>query len=103
VVIPAKDAADTLPRAIASIEAQVYPNILGTVVAAADEASAAAAHGATVVMNPDGSTPAGLNLAIAASAGEIIVRCDSHSVLPPGYVARAVETLERTGAANVGG
>jgi glycosyltransferase involved in cell wall biosynthesis len=103
VVIPAKDAAGALPRAISSIAIQTYPNIVETVVAAADEESAAAAEGATVVMNHDGSTPAGLNLAIAASSGEIIVRCDTHSFLPPAYVARAVETLERTGAANVGG
>ena len=33
----------------------------------------------------------------------MIVRVDAHCELPPGYVARAVETLNRTGAANVGG
>ena len=103
VVIPARDAAETLPRAIASIQAQTYPNIVDVVVAASDDASASAADGARVVHNPDGSTPVGLNLAIANSAGEVIVRCDAQSVLPPDYVARAVETLERTGAANVGG
>ena len=31
------------------------------------------------------------------------MRLDAHVSLPPDYVARAVETLERTGAANVGG
>ncbi|HET8738609.1 MAG TPA: glycosyltransferase family 2 protein [Acidimicrobiia bacterium] len=103
VVIPARDAAETLPRAIASIQAQTYPNIVDVVVAASDDASASSADGARVVHNPDGSTPVGLNLAIANSTGEVIVRCDAQSVLPPDYVARAVETLERTGAANVGG
>ena len=33
----------------------------------------------------------------------VIARCDARAVLPPGYLARAVATLERTGAANVGG
>ncbi len=103
VIIPAKNAADVLPRALEAIERQTYPNIVEVVVAAADEASARAAGGATVVENPDGSTPAGLNKAIGASSGEVIVRCDAQSILPPDYIARGVETLMRTGAANVGG
>ncbi len=55
------------------------------------------------VANPTGKTPAGLNAAIRATTGEVIVRVDGHSVLSPGYITRAVETLRRTGAANVGG
>ena len=59
----------------------------------------------TVVVNPTGRTPHGLNIAIAATdpARSIIVRTDGHAHLPPGYVREAVDTLERTGAANVGG
>lgn len=57
----------------------------------------------TVVDNPAGSTPNGLNAAIRASHHPVIVRVDAHSVLPPGYTRLAVETLQRTGAANVGG
>ena len=57
----------------------------------------------TIVPNPEGSTPAGLNLAIAASAYPIVVRVDAHSVLPPDYTRVAVETLRETGAENVGG
>lgn len=56
-----------------------------------------------VVSNPSGSTPAGLNAAIAASYGEIVVRVDGHAMIPPDYVCTAVEVLERTGADNVGG
>jgi glycosyltransferase involved in cell wall biosynthesis len=103
VIIPARDAPDTLPRAIESVRSQDYGEIVEIVVAAADVATAEAAYGATVVMNPKRSTPVGLNLAIGASSGEIVVRCDAQSVLPVGYVSRAVETLERTGAAVVGG
>lgn len=55
------------------------------------------------VANPTGATPAGLNAAIRATAGEIVVRVDGHAVLPDGYITRAVETLQRTGAVNVGG
>jgi succinoglycan biosynthesis protein ExoA len=105
VIIPAKDAAATVQRALESVRDQTYSNVTEVVVAAADSESAevAQAFGATVVNNPEGGTPAALNRALSYSSGEIIVRCDAHSVLPPGYVERAVETLMRTGADNVGG
>ncbi len=56
-----------------------------------------------VVDNPSGQTATGLNAAIRSSAGEIIVRCDGHAILPPGYVDQAVRLLRETKAANVGG
>nr|WP_026415644.1 glycosyltransferase family 2 protein [Actinomadura oligospora] len=56
-----------------------------------------------VVSNPTGRTPQGLNIAIRASQYSIIVRVDGHSLLPPDYVRAAVETMEQTGADNVGG
>ena len=55
------------------------------------------------VHNPNTDIPAGLNLAILRSKNPIIVRVDAHAELEPGYTTRAVETLQRTGAANVGG
>lgn len=55
------------------------------------------------VENPDADIPVGLNLAIRASTHPIVVRVDAHSELEPGYTAAAVATLQRTGAANVGG
>lgn len=105
VIVPARAAAGTLPRALRSIRDQTYSNIVDVIVAAADDGSAEAAGGeqAIVIANPTGTTPAGLNLAIAASTGEVIVRCDAQSILPPTYVERAVDTLIRTGADNVGG
>lgn len=56
-----------------------------------------------LVDNQARKTPAGLNAAIAATIGDVVVRCDAHSELPPTYVTRAIEVLESTGAANVGG
>jgi succinoglycan biosynthesis protein ExoA len=55
------------------------------------------------VPNPTGRTPEGLNAALAATSQEIVVRVDAHSELSDGYVRLAVETLQRTGADNVGG
>lgn len=105
VIVPARAAADSLPRALDSIRSQTYPHIVEVVVAAADEETArvAAGAGAKVVRNPSGTTPAALNRAIEAAGGEVIVRCDAQSVLPPHYVERAVETMVSTGADNVGG
>lgn len=104
VIIPARDAEDSLPKALASIADQTYPNIIEVIVAVADEPTKEVASGrAVIVDNPTGQTPTGLNLAIAAAKGDVIVRCDAHSILPEDYVSRAVATLIRTGAANVGG
>ena len=105
VIMPAKDAAETLSKTLQAINEQTYPDIIEVIVAAADATTAtvAAEEGARVVDNPSGTTPAGLNLAIGASSGEVVVRCDAHAVLPPNYVSKAVETMARTGADNVGG
>ena len=56
-----------------------------------------------IVANEIGSTPAGLNTAIRASQYPVVIRVDAHSVLPRDYARIAVETMERTGADNVGG
>ncbi|MFT4283281.1 MAG: glycosyltransferase family 2 protein [Protaetiibacter sp.] len=56
-----------------------------------------------VVENPGMDIPIGLNLALEAARHPIIVRVDAHTELSPGYTARGVETLARTGAASVGG
>ncbi|WP_306820620.1 glycosyltransferase family 2 protein [Microbacterium sp. zg.B185] len=56
-----------------------------------------------LVDNPDADIPIGLNRAIRAARYPTIVRVDAHSELEPGYTTRALETLDRVGAANVGG
>jgi succinoglycan biosynthesis protein ExoA len=45
----------------------------------------------------------GLNAAIIEARGRIIMRLDAHTHYASDYCQRCVETLERTGAANVGG
>ncbi|GII82703.1 succinoglycan biosynthesis protein exoa [Sphaerisporangium siamense] len=57
----------------------------------------------TVVPNPTGRTPNALNAAIGAARSGIIARVDGHAMLPEDYLRVAVETLEQTGADNVGG
>ena len=57
----------------------------------------------SVVDNPQRIIPAGLNQAIAAAQGEIIVRLDAHSMPVEDYVQRCVEALESGLGENVGG
>ena len=47
--------------------------------------------------------PAGLNTAIKASQGSIIVRLDAHSAPSPDYVQRCVNALSEGKGDNVGG
>ena len=54
--------------------------------------------GSTSSPTRQGARPAGLNVAIRASSGDVIVRCDGHAILPPGYIGTAVETLLETGS-----
>ncbi len=56
-----------------------------------------------VLDNPDRSIPAALNRAIAASSAGVVARLDAHSVPAPDYLARCLDLLAHTGAANVGG
>lgn len=44
-----------------------------------------------------------LNAGIRAATGDVIMRVDARSMVPVDYVRRCVETLEATGADNVGG
>ncbi|TKK88400.1 glycosyltransferase family 2 protein [Herbidospora galbida] len=67
------------------------------------DAIAAADPRVTLVPNPTGRTPNALNAAINASKGEVVARVDGHAMLPRDYVRTAVETLQQTGADNVGG
>ena len=111
VVIPARNCAQELPGSLDAISAQAYSGSLEVVIAVAPStdgtehmaAEASCSWPTRVVANPAGTTSAGLNAAIKAARGEVIVRVDAQSRLPSGYVERAVATLTRTGAANVGG
>jgi len=56
-----------------------------------------------IVENPERIVSTGLNRAIRAARGAIIVRMDVHTEYAPDYVRECVALLERTGADNVGG
>jgi succinoglycan biosynthesis protein ExoA len=56
-----------------------------------------------VIDNPGRIVPTGLNAAIRAARGDIIVRMDVHTEYCSTYVRKSVELSARTGAASVGG
>ena len=115
--MPIRNEAAHLRAAVAAVLAQEYPRAFriclavapsddGTESIAADLVDEIGTERLRVVPNPAGVTPAGLNAAIAAldpAESAVLVRVDGHARLSPGYIRRAVETMERTGAVNVGG
>jgi succinoglycan biosynthesis protein ExoA len=112
VVMPVLNEERHIEAAIRRVLDQAYPGELEVIVAVGPstdrtreiaEALAAADSRIRVVENPAARTPAALNLGIAASRHDIVVRVDGHGELTDGYIQRAVELLAETGAANVGG
>jgi succinoglycan biosynthesis protein ExoA len=112
VVMPVLNEERHLEAAIRRVIDQEYPGELEVIIALgpSSDRTREIAHALTavdsqirVVDNPAARTPAGLNLGIAAARHEIIVRVDGHGELTDGYIKRAVELLDETGAANVGG
>lgn len=111
-VLPVREDGPALADAVESILRQDYPGLLSVVIAVApsdDDSEEVATQLAAIypevraVNNPDGSTAAGLNAALAAAEGEVIARVDARARLGEGYLRQAVELLHATGAVNVGG
>ena len=112
VVMAVRNEADHLDATLDAIFRQDYPGPIEIVVAdgrSTDETAdilqrrAAAEPRLRVIDNPESGVAAGLNRAIEASGGQVVVRCDGHAQPASDYVRIAVEVLEQTGAANVGG
>lgn len=110
--MPVLNEEEHLESAVATVLGQDYDGPLEVVLAlgpstdGTDDVAAGLAAGdarVRLVRNPTGATGAGLNRAVAASQHEVVVRLDGHALVPSSYVRTAVETLERTGADNVGG
>jgi succinoglycan biosynthesis protein ExoA len=56
-----------------------------------------------ILDNPQRNIPAGLNIAIRAAQGDLIVRLDAHSVPRQDYIERCVAALDQGLGDNVGG
>jgi len=112
VVMPVLNEENYLSAAVQAILTQDYLGKLHIVLAlgpSSDKTDSVAEQLAksdprvSTVPNPTGRTPEGLNAALEATTQPIVVRVDAHSELSDGYIRMAIETLQRTGADNVGG
>ncbi len=111
-VMPVLNERDYLEHAVASVLAQHSDGPMELILALGPSTDgtddiagrlAAADERVRLVRNPVAHIPVGLNTAIRASRYPTIVRVDAHSELEPGYTVRALATLARVQAANVGG
>ncbi len=111
-VMPVLNEGEHLAAAVRAVLAQEYPGEQELVLAlgaSSDATNAIAAELAAsdprvrFVDNPRNDIPIGLNLAIRSSRFPVVIRVDAHAELPADYTVVAVETLRRSGAANVGG
>ena len=110
VVIPMRNEAAHIAYCVDSVLAQDYPpDRLEVIVVDGDsndnstEVLRAYGERLRVLRNPSRIVPTAMNIGITAARGEIIARVDAHTVLAPDYIRIGVETLQRTGADNVGG
>lgn len=111
-VMPVLNEVHHLQGAVEAIFAQDYPGTQEVVLALGPSHDGTLELGhrmaaedprVTVVDNPAADIPVGMNLAIRAASGDVLVRVDAHTQLPAGYTRHMVRELRRVGAANVGG
>jgi glycosyltransferase involved in cell wall biosynthesis len=112
VVMPVRQEADFIERSVGAVLAQDYPGSFEVLVA--DGAStdgtrdvlerlAAVDDRLSVLDNPEGIVPTGLNRALARARGSVVIRVDGHCEVPPDYARRCVDALLTTGADCAGG
>lgn len=113
VVLPVRNEACHLSSCLTALLSQTYPadrlEILVVDGCSEDDTRRIAMDVASLeprmrVLDNDGRLAArALNIGIKAAKGEIIVRVDGHTIVPPEYVAECVSALQATGADVVGG
>lgn len=113
IAMPAYNEEKYIEACIASVQAQDYPKDKIEILVADGRSTdhtreilarlSAEDPRIKMIDNPARLQAAGLGVLVKQSTGDIIVRMDVHAEYAPDYIRRCVETLERTGADNVGG
>lgn len=113
IAMPAYNEQNYIEACIASVQAQDYPRDLIEIVIADGRSTdrtreilarlASADPRIHVIDNPARLQAAGLGLIVKQATGDVIVRMDVHCEYAADYVRKCVETLDNTGADNVGG
>ena len=114
IVLAVRNEERHVERCLRGIFAQNYPHDRLEVIVA-DGLSTDATREIVAHLSADSDSPVrlllnsklgraqGLNLAIGACTGDLVVRVDARSILAPDYVSRCVRTHAETAAWNVGG
>jgi succinoglycan biosynthesis protein ExoA len=112
IIIPILNEEKHLADVYAAIKKQTYKNITSIVFSLGPStdntnsvAKSLASEDSRIILvdNPSGRTPTAMNLGIANSTSDVVVRCDGHAILPENYVERCVQLLIEKDAVNVGG
>jgi succinoglycan biosynthesis protein ExoA len=113
VIIPCRNEGHSIDRCLASVLASEYPRDRLEVIVADGmsrdgtrkrvDRHAARDRRVRRIDNPARTTPHGLNCALAAAKGQLILRLDAHARIAPDYIAQAVRNLESSEADCVGG
>lgn len=115
VVIPARNEEADLPAALASVLDQSVPlETIEIVVVDGDSSdqtaivakqllAAAPLRRWAVLTNHRATTPTNLNMGLEWAEGEVVVRVDARSVLPPNYIEQTRQVLTDPKIATVGG
>ncbi|HEX5062318.1 MAG TPA: glycosyltransferase family 2 protein [Kofleriaceae bacterium] len=113
IAMPAYNEAQYIEACITSVQRQDYPAELVEILVADGRSTdrtreilaklAAADPRIVMIDNPERLQAAGLGQIVKQAMGDVVVRMDVHCEYAPDYVRKCIETLERTGADNVGG
>lgn len=106
VVVAARNAHSTLGACLASLRALDYPDFTITVVddGSTDDTAAIARHaGVTVLIGPGRGAGAARNLAIDASAADVVAFTDADCTVPPQWLRALTDGLATPDVAGVGG
>ena len=115
VVIPCRNEEKTISLVLDALREQTFPSEAMEVVIAdglSTDGTRKAIHAFSekhpqltvrLIDNPQRVIPTGLNVAIKAAKGDLIVRMDAHSIPNVDYVERCVNALNEGKAENVGG
>jgi glycosyltransferase involved in cell wall biosynthesis len=114
VVIPCRNERGTVERILESLRQQTYSEAFEVVIAdgmsidgtpefiATLVASSGYPFEVHVVQNEKKTIPSGLNAAVRAARGDVIIRIDCHSELSNDYIERIVDALQQPGFDLVG-
>lgn len=114
ILVPVRNEERYIERCLYSIAAQDYPRSLFEVLIidgqSTDQTKQIVSRFAAestvdlrLLQNPRSRTAAGLNIGLAESRGEVIVRVDGHAAVAPDFLSRSTEALYDTRADCVGG